>query len=394
VGGGAWVAQGVGAGVGRHQETCYRGNSRGSTASLSEPRAAAQPPPRASDVRAACLVRWSREPGAPPGAEELQARLRRRYTEALEAYPRPAGTSGEEEAGEEDAASSDTPSTSSSSAGGGTDTGSGDSLPSGRGGSGAAERRERPGSSGSSYGSGGGGGGGGGASSDAWATLHPRGRVADAINHSTVAIQIASAYPSHITQAALERAGIQQRPPASGGGGGGESSSGGGGGESSSGGGGGENSSAGAAGGAVVVRRASVEVAAVEAAAAAAAVGSELHVVVASNGLAERLRALLLGEQQAGLAPLQPAAAVAASAAAVDAAASGSPRIPGNSSGGGGGSGGGVRRLHAHVHVADWCARSASQRAAAGSALLAEHKLAELLGCVDSTLVMDGVAWR
>jgi hypothetical protein len=248
-------------------------------------------------VRAACLVRWSREAGS--DAEALQLELRLRYLAALESYPTQICAKG-------------------------------------------------PGQATGSSGIGGGEGEDG-----AWASLRPCGRVSDAINSSTVPVQVASVYPHHITEAALRRAGIRSCGGGGGGGGG---------------------------GGVGVLQVASLEAAAESAAAAAAAAGRELHLVVDRLGRAERLRELLL---------LQPATAKA-SALAGGAA--------GGSSGSGSiGAGGGARAWPAPavaVHVADWCCSTASQRAAAGAGLLGEHRLAELLGCGDSPLVMDGVAWR
>jgi hypothetical protein len=311
-------------------------------------------------VRAACLVRWSREPGAPGSPEELQAALRRGYLTALEAYPGEAGPASSEGSGEGGSGGS-----TGASEGGSESTSTGASGGSSEGADGGASSSGRGGvNEGSSSGGGG-----------PWAGLRPRGRVADAINHSTVAVQIASAYPSHITRAALRRAGVRERTA----------------------GGGGGSSSGGDDGGAVVVQRGSIEAAAAEAAAAAASAGSELHVVVHSNALAERLRVQLSAAARAapGGAPLlQPAAA----RGAAEGGAAGSAGRDASGAGSSGGSSGGSSERpalpRAHVHVAEWCARSASQRAAAGASLLGEHVLAELLGCEDSALVMDGVAWR
>jgi hypothetical protein len=285
----------------------------------------------ASDVRAACLVRWSREGGGPDSnsttaAEALLLELRGRYLAALAAYPNldeTAPSSPDEQQRGSREAESDS----------------------------SATRQAGEGQ---------------------WAALRPRDRVVDAINSSRVAVRVVSSYPPHITAAALQRAGVQ----AAAGSGSGSS-------------------------GVMVVQAKSLEIAAVAAAEAAAAVeGAVLHVVVDRLGRAERLRELLRQRWAAATASVA-AAAAAAAATTNNNNLTSSSRVHktggsgSGSSGSGSGSGSsGLQRPPPEVYVADWCCITASQRAAAGTALLSDHRMAELLGCADLPLVMDGVAWR
>lgn len=313
---------------------------------------------RAGDVCAACLVRWAQE--ARIDADALLDQLRHRYLAALEAYPNmPAAADqgpGDEQAGGPGAAASGSTSMatagSSSSSGGGASS-SNSLCNSGISGSGSLGDDEP------------------------WASLRPRGRTADAINSSTVAVRIASTYPQAMTQMALQRAGIACTTSSS-------SCS-----KESGGGGSRASSSSLSTSGTIVLQVPSLELAAMDVAAQATAAGSELHVVVDRLGRAERLRELLLQ-------PVPAAAAAAAAAAASTSAGAGAAAAPAPARG----SAERAQRQQkqqrpaVHVYVAEYCCSTASQRAAAGVGLLSEHRLAELLGCGDSPLVMDGVAWR
>lgn len=303
-----------------------------------------------SDVRAACLVRWSRESCSSGGgggnsggdsgggggggggrpdsssaggdtAETLRARLRSRYLAALLLQ---------------------------------TDDGG---LCTGDGGDGSSSSDGGP-----------------------WAALRPRGRVADAINESTAvqAIHIFSQLPARVTAEALRRAGVDV------------------------------DAGDGDGDGARVVVHVGLPLdeAARIAAEDAAAAGGELHCVVDRPARADALHAALLQKQPATAAA---AAAVLTSGGGGNAAAGSDglqptrlqqqqsqqqsqpePRNQQQQEQ----QQQRQRQQRVHVHVADWCGATASQRAAAGARLLGEHQLAELLGAGASRLVMDGVAWR
>ena len=322
-----------------------------------------------TDVRAACLVRWSREAaaegsssgsssggggsggsggaggsgvaGGAATAESLQARLRARYLAELAALAE----------GRQRAA-----------AGAAVGRGSGDSSGSG---SGSGSSRSECSSSKEEE-----------EEEEAWAALRARGSVADAIRHSAaLSVHVASPLPAGVALEALRRAGLAVC-------------------------GSGSDDDGDDGDGAAVLLHAGrpLEAAARAAAAQAAAAGAQLHIVVDRAARAERLHAALLPARQVGAA----AAAAAAAATASAAASAAGPRTSASSSGGGSSSGSGsvsssaTGGAHAaSVHVADWACASAAQRAAAGAWLLPEHRLAaDVLGSGASRLVMDGIAWR